>query len=93
MTSGVQCAILLQKEFLKEELPVRIGMHLGEVVFTEYNAFGDGVNIASRIESMGIPGSVLVSDVIRNQIKKLGIGVSGLVRIQECDRANGGVRT
>ena len=69
VTSGVQCAILLQKEFLKEELPVRIGMHLGEVVFTEYNAFGDGVNIASRIESMGIPGSVLVSDVIRNQIK------------------------
>ena len=44
-------------------------MHLGEVVFAQNNVFGDGVNIASRIESMGIPGSVLISNAIRNQIK------------------------
>jgi TolB-like protein/class 3 adenylate cyclase/Tfp pilus assembly protein PilF len=68
-TLGVKCAISLQKGFREESLPVRIAMHLGEVVFTENNAFGDGVNIASRIESMGIPGSVLLSGSIRNQIK------------------------
>jgi len=69
VTSGVNCAIALQNEFLKNSVPIRIGMHLGEVVFKENNAFGDGVNIASRIESMGVPGSVLVSNAIRNQIK------------------------
>ncbi|MDH3609844.1 MAG: tetratricopeptide repeat protein, partial [Gammaproteobacteria bacterium] len=67
-TSGVDCAISLQKDFLENNLPVRIGMHLGEVVFTDDNVFGDGVNIASRIESMGIPGSILMSNAIRNQI-------------------------
>ncbi len=68
-TSGVQCAISLQQDFQEINLPIRIGMHLGEVVFTDNNVFGDGVNIASRIESMGIPGSVLLSNAIRNQIK------------------------
>lgn len=69
VTSGVNCAIALQYEFLEVSIPIRIGMHLGEVVFKENNAFGDGVNIASRIESMGVPGSVLVSSAIRNQLK------------------------
>lgn len=69
VTSGVNCAIALQYAFLKESVPIRIGMHLGEVVFKENNAFGDGVNIASRIESMGVPGCVLVSNAIRNQLK------------------------
>lgn len=68
-TSGVQCAISLQQDFKEHQIPVRIGMHLGEVVFTENNVFGDGVNIASRIETMGIPGSILLSNAIRNQIK------------------------
>lgn len=68
-TSGVRCAISLQQDFKKIDLPIRIGMHLGEVVFTDNNVFGDGVNIASRIESMGIPGSVLLSRAIQNQIK------------------------
>ena len=49
-TLGVKCAISLQRSFLENDLPIRIGMHLGEVVFTENNVFGDGVNIASRIE-------------------------------------------
>ena len=68
-TSGVYCAIALQNDFQKQNIPIRIGMHLGEVVFTDDNVFGDGVNIASRIESMGIPGSVLLSKAVRNQIK------------------------
>ncbi|MDH3652061.1 MAG: adenylate/guanylate cyclase domain-containing protein, partial [Saprospiraceae bacterium] len=38
------------------------------VIFKNDNVFGDGVNIASRIESMGIPGSILVSKAIRDQI-------------------------
>ncbi|WP_297691880.1 adenylate/guanylate cyclase domain-containing protein, partial [uncultured Eudoraea sp.] len=68
-TLGVKCAISLQKDFRESNLPIRIGMHLGEVVFTENNVFGDGVNIASRIESMGVPGAILLSKTVRDQIK------------------------
>ena len=69
-TDGVDCAIALQKTLsTSPEVPVRIGMHLGEVVFKDKNVFGDGVNIASRIESLGIPGSILLSKTIRDQIR------------------------
>ncbi len=67
-THSLECAIALQGAFRVLELPVRIGIHLGDVVFTEENVFGDGVNIASRIESLGVPGAVLVSKAIRDQV-------------------------
>jgi len=66
---GVRCSLALQKVFLSNNLPVRIGLHLGDVVFTDDNVFGDGVNVASRIESMGIPGCILISKAVRNQLK------------------------
>ena len=67
---ATQCALSIQTVFQTEpKVPVRIGLHSGEVVFKEGNVFGDAVNIASRIESMGIPGSILLSSSIRNQIK------------------------
>jgi TolB-like protein len=48
---------------------VRIGIHLGEVVFKENNVFGDGVNLASRVESLGVPGTVLFSKAVYEQIR------------------------
>ena len=74
-THGTACAIALQSAFQAEDIPVRIGMHLGDVVFKNQNAFGDGVNIASRIESLGIPGAILLSKTVRDQIKKQ-VGIS-----------------
>ncbi|MBD0333189.1 MAG: adenylate/guanylate cyclase domain-containing protein, partial [Chitinophagaceae bacterium] len=69
-TNSVDCAIALQKAFSEiPSVPVRIGLHLGDVVFKQGNVFGDGVNIASRIQSLGIPGSILISKAIRDQIK------------------------
>lgn len=67
-TAGVECAIELQQAFIEKEIPIRIGMHLGDVIFKDGNVFGDGVNIASRIESMGIPGCLIVSKTIRDQL-------------------------
>ncbi len=67
-TNALYCSIELQKHFM-DQVPVRIGIHIGDVIFKEGNVFGDGVNIASRIESLGIPGAVLVSKVIRDQVK------------------------
>ncbi|MGB5204827.1 adenylate/guanylate cyclase domain-containing protein [Eudoraea sp.] len=71
-TAGVECAIELQQAFIEKEIPIRIGMHLGDVIFKNDNVFGDGVNIASRIESMGIPGCLLVSKTIRDQLVNKG---------------------
>ncbi len=69
-TNSVACAIALQKKFNKTPaVPIRIGLHLGDVIFKNENAYGDGVNIASRIESLGIPGAILMSKTIRDQIK------------------------
>ena len=72
-TDSVNCSITLQNRFREEgEIPVRIGIHLGEILIKENNAFGDGVNVASRIESLAIPGAILVSKVIRDQLKNKG---------------------
>ena len=68
--SAVACARALQEAFRSDpRVPVRMGMHLGDVVFREGNVFGDAVNIASRIESMGVPGAVLLSQAVRAQIR------------------------
>lgn len=77
--NAINAAMAMQKAFTAQELPTRIGMHLGDVIFEGNNAFGDGVNIASRIESLSIPGAILMSGVIRDQIKnKEGIQLSAL---------------
>jgi class 3 adenylate cyclase len=62
-------SLALQRQFIDQEIPVRMGIHLGDVVFKNNSAFGDGVNIASRIESLGVPGSILLSKTIRDQVK------------------------
>lgn len=67
---ATQCAIDLQLQ-LKEpiEVPLRIGLHLGEVVLEEDQLIGDAVNVASRVESFAATGSVLVSKEVVDQLK------------------------
>jgi len=59
------------QEALKEEpkVPLRIGIHIGDIVFTDGNIYGDGVNLASRVESMGVPGSILVTERVIHDVK------------------------
>jgi tetratricopeptide (TPR) repeat protein len=66
---GMKFSKSTQEKFIQQGIPVRIGLHQGDVLFKEGNVFGDGVNIASRIESLGVPGSVLFSKSIEDQIK------------------------
>ena len=68
-TEGVRCGVDLQSEFKAADIPIRMGIHLGDVVFKNDNVFGDGVNIASRIESISVPGAILLSRSVRNQIQ------------------------
>ncbi len=63
--SALSCALVIQQSFQADPiLPVRIGLHYGEVHHAEDHTFGDAINLASRIESMGIPGSVLFSEEV-----------------------------
>ena len=66
---AIEFSIKIQSQYVLEKVPVRIGVHLGEVVFKDDTVFGDGVNIASRIESFCTPGSILISEQVRNLIK------------------------
>ncbi len=65
-------AIEMQKKFQSEyKVPVRIGIHIGEVVRDENSAYGDAVNIASRIQSLSPKGGILVSDAVKKAIGKI----------------------
>lgn len=67
---AVKCANELQQNFLQEPaIPVRIGIHTGDILVSETDIIGDSVNLASRVESLGVPGSVLVSGKVAEEIK------------------------
>ena len=87
---GVRAALALQLEMQnKPNVPLRIGMHTGDVVFDGNNIYGDGVNIASRMESFAMPGSIYISgrvyDDIKNQkdIQTVSLGKYLLKNVKE----------
>lgn len=66
---AVRCAIALQQAFTKEPvIPVRIGVHIGEVIVENQDVIGDAVNLSSRIQAAGIAGSVFISEKVRDEI-------------------------
>jgi len=68
--NAVQCGIEMQRDFQKgPSIPVRIGIHTGDIIFSEEEIIGDSVNVASRIESLAVPGSVFISDKVYDEIK------------------------
>jgi len=67
---AVQCAIEMQQAFLEDPaVPVKIGIHLGDIMFTEEEAFGDSIQVARRMRSQGLPGGVLISGKIFKEVK------------------------
>ncbi len=68
--AAVKCGIEMQKAFMEApNIPVRIGIHVGDIIITESDIIGDAVNIASRIESLAMAGSVLISDKINDALR------------------------
>ena len=64
------CASKIQQELqIEPKVPLRIGIHAGDVVYDDEGVYGDGVNIASRIENLAVPGSVLISEKINDELK------------------------
>ena len=69
-TDAVRCGIEIQKELQKEpKVNLRIGIHSGDVVYDHQGVYGDCVNLASRIENLSVPGAVLISDKVFDEVK------------------------
>ena len=83
VVDAVECAVEIQKELKTQnaELPenrrmeFRIGINLGDVIEEEGRIYGDGVNIAARIESLSEAGGICISGTAYDQVEnKLGLG-------------------
>jgi len=83
VVDAVRCAVVVQKGMEdrntnlpeRERIRFRIGINLGDVMVDEGDMFGDGVNVAARIEALAAPGEICVSASVREQIgEKLPIG-------------------
>lgn len=64
--NAVKCGIEMQLEF---PIPVRIGIHTGDIIHNKEEIIGDCVNIASHIESLAVVGSVFISGKVYDDIK------------------------
>ncbi len=67
--NATKCAIEIQQNAKKElKAQLRIGLHLGEITMENDDIFGDGVNVASRIESIADPGGIYISEAIQQAL-------------------------
>lgn len=70
---GVHCAMEVQQILQQEpKVEVRIGIHTGDITIDNQNIYGDGVNLASRIESLAVPGAIFISEKVFDDIKNQG---------------------
>src|SRR5438067_2967589 len=79
---AVRCAVEMQREMAarsavippERRIEFRIGINLGDIMVDENDIFGDGVNVAARLETLAEPGGICVSRVVRDQVRdKLAI--------------------
>jgi class 3 adenylate cyclase/TM2 domain-containing membrane protein YozV len=69
-SAAVECALDMQRELKQDPaVPLRVGIHTGDISFSDEDIFGDGVNIASRIEGECVPGGILISGKVYDDIK------------------------
>jgi TolB-like protein/class 3 adenylate cyclase len=77
VVDAVRCAVDVQREMAERYADVpaetriefRIGINLGDIIIDQDDIFGDGVNIAARLEAMADPGGICVSRVVRDQVR------------------------
>lgn len=81
---AVRCALEIQKKLSSPlGVPLRIGIHTGDVVREEQGVYGDGVNVASRIQGICPPGEVLISGKVFDDVKnQAGMFTRSLGRVE-----------
>jgi adenylate cyclase len=87
VVDAVECAVAIQRAMVDREEDVpedrriqyRVGINLGDIVIAEDDIFGDGVNIAARLEGLAEPGGVCISGTAYEHLKaKVGVGYADL---------------
>ena len=66
---AVMCAVSIQKATGEVNIPLRIGIHQGDVIFEKKDVLGDGVNIASRIQGLADSYDIMISERVYDDIK------------------------
>jgi len=77
VVDAVRCAVEVQRATIDREPGVledqrirfRIGVNLGDVIAEEHDIFGDGVNIAARLEALAEPGGICISRMVRDNVR------------------------
>ena len=77
VVDAMRCAVEMQRGMGERNAPVpadrriefRVGINLGDVIAEKHDIFGDGVNIAARLEALAEPGGICVSRVVRDQVR------------------------
>lgn len=84
---AVLCSVAVQREMTEREADIpedhriiyRVGINLGEIIIEGDDIFGDGVNIAARLEALAEPGGIRISRAVFSNVKgKLDLGFSDL---------------
>ncbi len=91
IVEAVQCAVIIQREMSVRETDVandrriqyRIGINLGDIIIEEDDIFGDGVNVAARLEQIAEPGGICISGTAYDHLKsKVEVGYESLGDVQ-----------
>jgi adenylate cyclase len=78
VVDAVRCAVEIQEELAErnaeipdgQKMEYRIGVNLGDVIQEGEKIYGDGVNVAARVESLAEPGGICISGIAYDQVKK-----------------------
>jgi adenylate cyclase len=98
VVDAVQCAVLIQQGMAEREaetpeeqrIRFRIGINLGDVIYEDGDLFGDGVNIAARLEGLAAPGGILISGTAYDQVEgklPLALAFAGEQRLKNIERS------
>jgi adenylate cyclase len=77
VVDAVRCSVEIQDEMSKRNADVppdrriefRVGINLGDIIIDESDIFGDGVNVAARLEALAEPGGICISRMVRDQVR------------------------
>jgi adenylate cyclase len=77
VVDAVRCAVAVQRQTAERNTTVpadrriefRIGVNLGDIIIDEGDIYGNGVNVAARLEALAEPGGICVSRVVRDQVR------------------------
>jgi adenylate cyclase len=87
VVDAVRCAVDIQRGMAERNVEVpaerriefRIGLNLGDIIIDDNDIYGDGVNIAARLEALAEPGGICVSRIVRDQVRdKLDFSFTGM---------------